>query len=229
MLFGSECVETCPEKTLNLMNSECISSESCEQENSEYWKKLRFVPSNGNCRLMKYCHNIKVDEDFTKTKIFLEQEDSIPCQVVQGYVDIQFPSESNCEGAINAAVLFLSEIEEIRDYLKVTNSPTVRHLGFLPKLRMIRGDILESGVNSLIFGSHKETSQNYTFKAEEFCTAYCNSSNLTVEITAKTYGCVVKVPNDELKNDDISFKYFVMASTEFQKHEICEPLPSFPQ
>ena len=238
MLFGSECVEKCPENTLNLMNLQCISKKSCEQENSEYWKDYKFVPSNGRCRLMKYYDSIEidVDEEVIETRISFDQKTYLGCQVVQGFVDIQFPSKSSREDAsINVTVLSLREIEEIHDYLKGTNSPTVKNLVFLPKLKMIRGVNLESGENSLVFDSNttleslRKTSQNYTFIGETFCASDCNNSNFTIKITPKTYGFLVKVRDEEFKNDNIRFTYSVMISTEYHTNEICKSLPSHTQ
>ena len=235
MLFGSECVEACPENTLNLMNSECISKESCEQENSEFWKDFKFVSSNGSCRLIKYCDSIKinVDEEVIETEISLKRR-TFGCQVVRGFVDIQFPNKSGCKDAsINAAFKALREIEEIYDYLKVTNSPTLRNLEFLPKLKMIRGVNLESGLNSFVIDSNTAlgplsvTSKNYTFNCETFCVSNLNNSNMALKITPKTYGFVVEILNKELYSN-ISYKSMLMESIAYHREEICGSLSLSP-
>ena len=139
---------------------------------------------------------------------------------------------------MSVAIRILSKIEEIRDYLKVTNSPAVKSLEFLPKLKMIRGINLESGVNSLVFGNKTElgplrvTFQNYTIKNEIFCTNNCDNGNLTIEITPKTYGFVVKILDEEFKNlqdGKATFVSFISNSDEHYGLKICESSSTFPQ
>ena len=231
MLLGSECVKTCPLNTFNFVDRQCISRDSCAQENSENLIDFKFVPLNGSCKLIRYCDSIQI-YDGIDTLAF---EKAGKCQVVQGFVDIQFSSKS-CENFsdLPGAIEFLSEIEEIRDYLKVTNSPTTKILGILPKLKTIRGENLESGEHSIVFKPRTgkkylyKTLLNYTVSNEEFCTNNCDSSNnMTLEITPRTYGFVVKIMNEELKNfldDKINFTSFVLNSDEYRIREICEPL-----
>ena len=232
MLLGSECVETCPENTLNFLNRECISDESCEQENLEYWKDFKFVTSNGSCKLVKYCNSIEMNMEST----FFELSHSRGCQVIQGFVAVQFPSKlcGSFHKMFNV-IETLKKIEEIRDYLKITNSPTIKHLGFLPNLRMIKGVNLESGVNSLVFDSDTELGsvrvalQNYTFNNKVFCADSCDNGNLTLEITPKTFGFVVKILNEEFKNfliDNISITSFLTDLGEYNIQTICGSVPN---
>ena len=228
MLSESGCVDTCSNNTLNLIDLQCISKKSCEQENLENWKNLKLVPSNGSCKLIRYCESIEIFDGIDT----LAFEKAGRCQVVQGFVDIQFSSKS-CENFLDlpGAIEFLSEIEEIRDYLKVTNSPTNRILGILPKLKIIRGDKLESGEYSVVFKPKTgdkhlyKTLLNYTVSNEIFCTNNCGSNNLELEITPKTFGFVVKILNEELKNvlnDNVMLKSVVLDSEEYHRREICE-------
>ena len=205
MLLASKCVDICPENTLNLMNRQCISKDSCEKENSIQKEKLNIVSSNGTCKQIRHCESIKINEKSGFSQLSGFQG----CQVVQGYVDIQF-SRSVCKDShgIRLAIKILSEIEEIRDYLKITNSPSIKNLEFLPKLKMIRGVTLESGVNSIVLDSNKQlkslkdTSRNYRFYREAFCKENCvsKSNNLALDVTATTYGLLVKITNKRVKN-----------------------------
>ena len=231
MLFGSECVKTCPENSLNLMNRQCISTESCEKENSEYWKGFKFISSNGNCKLIRYCDSIETNEKSDIAVLSLLRG----CQVIQGFVDIQFSRNlCNNNGIFEATIKILNEIEEIRDYLKITNSSRIKNLGFLPKLKMINGVKLESGTNSLVLDSNIElesllvTSQDYTISSEAFCRENCvsKSGKLAFEITANTYGFVAKIMNEDLKNilgDNMSLEFHLRDHDYYHKLEICEP------
>ena len=230
MLFGSECVETCPKNSLNLMNRQCISTESCEKENSEYWKGFKFISSNGSCKLIRYCDSIEINENSDSSALSLLRG----CQVIQGFVDIRF-SRNLCNNMLlfDAAIQILSEIEEIRDYLKIANSSRIKNLGFLPKLKMINGVKLESGTNSLVLESKIElesllvTSQNYTINSEPFCRENCvsKSGKLTLEITAKTYGFLAKIMNEDLKNildDNMRLVFNLREQDFYHQFQICE-------
>ena len=224
----SKCVETCPNNTLNLMNRECISSKSCEQENSKYWKDFKFVPSNGSCKFVKYCDSIELYE-----KIDVSSLNRIKgCQVVKGFVDIRF-SFDNCYeySDLLIAIVSFNEIKEIQGYLRISNDlQTNTNFGFLPNLKMLGGIYLESGMNSLVFdsntgrGSHRFTSHNYTVSNEVLCTNNCDNSILILEITPKTYGFVVKILNEGFKNvlnDNVKLTSFVLNSNEYYGQEIC--------
>ena len=228
MLSESGCVKICSNNTLNLMNRQCISKKSCEQENSEIWKNFKFVPSNGICKLIKYCDSIEIFDEIDT----LAFEKAGRCQVVQGFVEITL-SSSSCENYADLprAIEFLSEIEEIRDYLEVVNSPTPKILGILPKLKIVRGDKLESGEYSVVFKLRtiakyiQKSLPNYTVSNEIFCTKNCGSNNLKLEITPKTFGFVVKILNKGLKNilnNNVKLTSVVLDAEEYHRREICE-------
>ena len=231
MLFGSECIETCPNNTLNLVNLQCIPSESCEQENLKFWEDAKLEPSNGTCELVKYCDSIVINEEL----ILDESLRDLGCQVVEGFVDFRF-SFKHCFEKSDLSYrnfAFLSKIEVIRDYVRITNiPPNIRKLGILPKLKMVGGINLESGVNSLVFdfntglGSLQVTSQNNTVSNDAFCINNCDSGYLTHEITPKTFGFVVKMLSEELKNDlndNVRLTSSVSYSADYYHREICEP------
>ena len=209
------------------MNRQCISRDSCEQENSKYWDKLKFVPSSGICKLVKYCDSIEINEKSS----YSELHKAKGCQVVQGFVDIQISSKS-CDNFpdLNRTFTFFNEIEEIRDYLKVRDPPrTIKNFDFLPRLKMVRGENLESGNFSLIFESKPIgvalTSKNYTVSNETFCALNCDKGNLTLEITPKTYGFVVKLLSEELKNvpdNIVKLTSVVLDSNEYYGRQLCK-------
>ena len=173
------------------MNIQCISRESCEQKNSDYWKDLKFVPSNGSCRLVKYCDSIEINEQTDISK----RNNAEECRVVTGSVTIRF-AKNFCYIS-SRAFRILRGIEEIYGYLNVTDfPPETKMVEILPKLKIVQGVNLELGVNSLVFdsntglGSHRVTSPNNTISHEY-------NENIKLEITPKTYGFAVKILNEE--------------------------------
>ena len=236
MLIDSYCYEKCRHNTLNLMNRECVTRDSCERENAKYWNKFKFLPWDGSCKLVKYCDSIKINEksdiyNFNKIK---------QCQIVQGSVEIQFSFEY-CDNFpdLLVAISILSEIIEIRNNFKVTNSPpTIKNLGFFTNLKAVGGVILDSGVNSLVFdsktglGSRLVTPPNNSVSNETFCTYNCDNGTLTIEITPKTYAFVVKILDKVLTNvldDNVKLTSFVISSDEYYGRQICQFLPALPQ
>ena len=214
------------------MNRQCISRESCEQENSKHWEDSKFVPSNGSCHLRKYCDSIKINEksDFSQLSGFRE------CQVVTKFVEIEF-SRNFCKDLpkMTAAIAVLSEIIEIHGHLKITNLPLgIKNLQFMTKLKMVEGYNLKSGINSLNFDPkegwvyYKTESPNNTFSNEAFCTNNCDNKTLELEITPKTNGFVVKILNNDLKkflDDNVKLTSFVLNSNEYYGREICGSVP----
>ena len=227
ILSSLGCVDACPKNTLNLMNRQCISRKSCDHENSKYWDKFKFVPSNGICKLVKYCDSIEINENSS----YSELHKAKGCQVVQGFVNTQISSES-CDNLpeLSRAFSFFNKIEEIRDYLKISNAPRpIKNFDFLPRLKMIRGENLESGKFSLIieaepFGFGLGL-KNFTVSDVKSCMDDCDKGNLTLEIKTKTYGFVVKILNEEFENvpdDVVKFTSTVYNTNQFYGRQLCE-------
>ena len=218
------------------MNRQCISRESCEQENSKYWKDLKFVPTNESCKLIKYCGSIEINEKSD----YSELSDLRGCQIIQGYVEVEF-SHDFCKNLpkMKAAIAVLSEIIEIHDYLKVTNFPLgIKNLGFFTKLKKYQGFNLESGINSLDYDPiegwlyYDTISPNNSYGKEAFCTNNCDNRSLRLEIAPKTNGFGVKILNNDWKNfldDNVKLTSFVLNSDEYYIREVCGSVLILPQ
>ena len=192
------------------MNVQCISKESCEQENSKYWKKLKFLPVNGSCRLIKYCDSIKISKKKDISE-YLKAE----CQVVQGFVDFQFKSEyCDDKSELPTAMRFLNEIEEIRDYLRLANFPRkTKHVRMMPKLKVFTDFNTKHRINIKVFQKANCSDNN------------CYFSNLTLGITPKTYGFAVKILNEEFKNllkENVTLTSYLLTTDEYYGRGICK-------
>ncbi|XP_055906079.1 insulin-like receptor [Eupeodes corollae] len=139
--FNGKCIPTCNIPYYKL-GDKCLTENQC--------KDMRFIPHAGFC--IENCPpsyqkdndnlrcNLKCKGNFTiRSKKDLENVRD--CVVLLGSLHIELKGDQS-DNIIQELESALGGITEIRDYLKVTNSPQLMSLGFFRKLDTIRGENL---------------------------------------------------------------------------------------
>lgn len=171
--YQGQCLEKCPVKTYKYQNRRCLTEEECRSsvdkprdwayaQPSRKWKPfddtrvcLQDCPSlftevndsnglayckrcEGTCR--KECSGANVDSIASAQRLR-------GCTYIRGALEIQIRGGKNMVKELEEN---LNMIEEIEGFLKIVRSFPLVSLNFLKRLRVIKGNILESGKYALI-------------------------------------------------------------------------------
>nr|XP_018916405.1 PREDICTED: insulin-like peptide receptor [Bemisia tabaci]XP_018916406.1 PREDICTED: insulin-like peptide receptor [Bemisia tabaci] len=198
VLYEGTCLETCPPYTYRFMNRRCISESECynmprpresAEKRNHPWK-----PHQNECTLECPINYMEVkDPDRPERYKCVECKgictkncpgaivDSVAsAQKLRGCTRINGPLEIQIRGGMNVVKeleISLSSIEEIDEYLKIVRSFPLVSLNFLKKLRIIRGDRLESGKYALVLLDNQNLAELWDWSTKE---AGRNGTGLTI-------------------------------------------------
>jgi Receptor L domain len=216
-----------PNQFQQFRNKFCVSREDCDNENLiDTDESNIFIPFDGTCRhkcpfrseLLSLnemnssytCVDYKNHKPCGSIKItnygdigLLKRLKS--CRVVKGFVEIQLtkPLELMCdqdEAFTNELSKTLANIEEIHEYLKITETPFIEDLAIFSNLKRIRGTRLFNNTYSLVLTKNAQLEsiwiQNQDVTVDRGETIYelnrrlrtlSQSNVIKIEITPKPY------------------------------------------
>nr|XP_055074554.1 insulin receptor b [Misgurnus anguillicaudatus] len=165
-LLGETCVERCPRGYYTFKGWRCVSFKFCQDLHNQCKAKSgdchEYVIHNGAClpecpsgyttmnsttlnctpcagRCPKLCTGVKTVDSVTAAQALRG------CTVLNGSLIIKIRGGNNIAAELESS---LGQLEEITGYLSIRRAYALVSLSFLRKLRVIRGETLESGIYS---------------------------------------------------------------------------------
>ncbi|KAG5667137.1 hypothetical protein PVAND_015134 [Polypedilum vanderplanki] len=170
-----ECLDKCPNGTFAHLERRCLTRDQCYDLNNDSVLKehdATFIPFEKECRKDCPPNYRKVN---TGRKIFCQKcqgsclkecrfgnlVDSIEaaqslkgCNIIEGPLEIQIrgitKSPESGRNIVKELESSLSDIQEIKGYLKIARSHAILSMSFLKNLRKIHGNSLEGGRNAIM-------------------------------------------------------------------------------
>ncbi|KAI5693091.1 hypothetical protein M8J76_016933 [Diaphorina citri] len=169
--FDGSCVEACPATAFNFINRRCVTNDECQAQpppvnadSGKHWKFVRNEFTNDNVCVLdcpkgyvekeipdgpgkykyecqrcigdceKVCYGANI-ESIQKLQLYKE------CTYIKGSLEIQIQNGANVVKELEDN---LGMVEVIEGYLKIARSYPVMSLNFFKKLRLIKGETLET-------------------------------------------------------------------------------------
>ncbi|XP_013145759.1 PREDICTED: insulin-like peptide receptor [Papilio polytes] len=154
--FRGQCVSDCPNGTVVLpANSYCLPDEECVKIGGWSWNNtcvfecpLNYVKVNiSNISTCEFCKNCTEVCGSQLIKNLETIQLAGRCIYINGSLTIHV---SSIPEAVTELRLYLSELKEVFEYILIYGSVQMTSLDFMPSLRRIRGQKLESGRFSLV-------------------------------------------------------------------------------
>lgn len=162
--YKNKCVNKCPKDTYEYLDRRCVSKLECKQISVQYYRNQYLKAIEGKCTPdcpKGYSENTndrhscdscqgpcpKVCSTTQVTNI--DSAQSLKgCTEINGSLEIYI--QSGGANVIRELEQNLQQLEEIRDFLKVSRSFPLITLNFLKKLRVIHGNVLERNEYSFV-------------------------------------------------------------------------------